>query len=82
MENNYANKGGGIYCFVPGDTAIIRDNIIDGNISENGGGIYCLSSFATITGNMIRVNNSNTYGGGIYCDNSFSSLMNAGFTIS
>jgi hypothetical protein len=68
IKNNYANKGGGIYCFVPGYTPIIRDNIIDGNISENGGGIYCLSSTATITGNMIRVNNSNTYGGGIYCD--------------
>ena len=69
IKNNYANKGGGIYCFVPGYTPIIRDNIIDGNISDNGAGIYCDNSSPVIRYNTICSDSASTFGGGIYCVN-------------
>ncbi|HFD05168.1 MAG TPA: T9SS type A sorting domain-containing protein, partial [Firmicutes bacterium] len=70
ITDNYAFKGGGIYCRNSSNPSFTNVTIKD-NSAGSGGGIYCYdSSNPNLTNVTITGNNSNYKGGGIYCTDS------------
>ena len=73
ISNNIANKGGGgLYC--ASSNIILRNILINGNVTGEGGGIFCNNGDpyvmnVTISGNSARV------GGGIQCFNSSNPIL-------
>jgi hypothetical protein len=70
ITGNYANNGGGIYCFGHASPTITSVKIYD-NAAINGGGICCVQHCSPlITQTMIYSNAANEDGGGLYFNDS------------
>lgn len=78
---NWAEAGGGIYCFNVQATIsrclIIGNGVGVGPGRSGGGGLYCHSSEVTVTSCIIGGNSADdTDGGGVFCESSTLTLAN------